>query len=107
MKTHAVITQWSAYSPYGAGREAFATGLAARRTAAHTRVYVSWNGDTEVAHWTVLAGAGSGAGLRALQPALRTGFETVIEVPATVTHVRVRGSDATGGTLATSALVSV
>ena len=33
MKTHAVITQWSAYSPYGAGREAFAAGLAARRTA--------------------------------------------------------------------------
>jgi 3-oxoacyl-[acyl-carrier-protein] synthase II len=33
MKTTAVITQWSAYSPYGAGREAFAEGLAARRSA--------------------------------------------------------------------------
>ena len=33
MKTGPVITQWSAYSPYGAGKEAFAEGLSARRTA--------------------------------------------------------------------------
>jgi hypothetical protein len=45
--------------------------------------------------------------LRALRPVARTGFETVIEVPAAVTHLRVRGSDGAGGTLATSALMAV
>jgi outer membrane protein assembly factor BamB len=81
--------------------------VAARRARGRATVYVSWNGDTRVAHWTVLAGEGSGAGLRALAPVVRGGFETVIEVPAAVTHVRVRGSDATGAALATSALLQV
>jgi len=60
-----------------------------------------------VASWTVLAGEGSSTGLRALRPVARTGFETVIEVPAAVTHLRVRASDHAGGTLAISAPLAV
>ncbi|HZL54576.1 MAG TPA: arylsulfotransferase family protein [Solirubrobacteraceae bacterium] len=93
----------AAWVSLGAG----APAVAAQRSAGRTSVYVSWNGDTRVSQWTVLAGEGSSTGLRALRPVARRGFETVIEVPAAVTHVRVRGSDAAGRTLATSALVRV
>jgi hypothetical protein len=98
---------YRAYRAPWAGGGAGAPAVAARRGSAHTSVYVSWNGDTRVASWTVLAGEGSSTGLRALRPVARTGFETVIEVPAAVTHLRVRGSDGAGGTLATSALMAV
>jgi hypothetical protein len=79
----------------------------ARRGATTTKVYVSWNGDTRVAHWTALAGTAASADLQPLAAVARRGFETVLEVPAAVTQVRVRGSDAGGATLATSALVAV
>ena len=81
--------------------------VAVRRGGTHTSVYVSWNGDTRVTNWTILAGEGSSARLRALRPVLRQGFETLIVVPSAVTHLRVRGSDATGRALAASALVAV
>jgi hypothetical protein len=98
---------YRAYRAPWASTGAGAPAVAARRRGRGTDVYVSWNGDTQVAQWTVLAGEGSSRGLRALRPVTRGGFETVIEVPASVTHVRVRGSDAAGSTLATSALVAV
>jgi hypothetical protein len=100
---------YRAYRAPWAGVGAGAPAVATRRGrgSAQTSVYVSWNGDTRVAWWTVLAGEGSGAGLRALRPVARTGFETVIEVPAAVTHLRVRASDHAGGTLAISAPLAV
>jgi len=81
--------------------------VAARRAGTHTDVYVSWNGDTRVARWTALVGSGASAVLRPLAPVARSGFETVLEVPAAVTRMRALGSDAGGATLATSALVHV
>jgi hypothetical protein len=101
---------YRAYRAPWAGLGVGAPAVAARRGSAQTSVYVSWNGDTRVAWWTVLAGEGSSAGLRSLRPVARTartGFETLIEVPATVTHLRVRASDRAGGTLATSSPLAV
>jgi hypothetical protein len=98
---------YRAYRAPWAGHGAGLPAVAARRGSGQNSVYVSWNGDTRVAWWTVLAGEGSGARLRALRPVARTGFETLIEVPPTVTHLQVRASDRAGGTLATSAPLAV
>jgi hypothetical protein len=84
-----------------------APAVAARRSRTRTDVYVSWNGDTRVARWTALAGSTASPVLQALAPVARTGFETVLEVPAAVTRLRVLGSDAGGRTLATSGLLRV
>jgi hypothetical protein len=47
-------------------------------------VYASWNGATQVAAWQVLAGTRPGA-MRPIAEAARTGFETAIALPASVT----------------------
>ena len=44
-------------------------------------VYASWNGATDVAHWEVLAGPAGGS-MRVIAASPRTGFETLIAVPA-------------------------
>lgn len=67
-------------------------------------VYVSWNGATEVASWTVLAGrtaaalAGAGA-----QP--RAGFETIIPVDSDGPYFAVAAHDSSGRPLGQSATV--
>jgi len=69
-------------------------------------VYVSWNGDTRVTNWSVLAGS-SPADLRPIGSAVRTGFETGMRLPRGLTHLRVQATDAAGRVLATSALTRV
>ncbi|KAF2764692.1 hypothetical protein EJ03DRAFT_339586 [Teratosphaeria nubilosa] len=55
-----------------------------------TRVYVSWNGATEVAGWEVWGG-GSEGGLRCVKTVGKAGFETEVEVvEAGVEFVRVQ-----------------
>ena len=98
---------YRAYRAPWASVGAGAPAVAARRAGTHTNVYVSWNGDTRVERWTALVGSGASAVLRPLAPVARSGFETVLEVPAAVTRVRALGSDAGGRTLATSTLVRV
>ncbi len=74
---------------------------AARTLNGRTTVYASWNGATEVASWTVLAGA-SGARLHPVATRSRTGFETAIPVAPGNGSFRVQARDATGRVLGTS-----
>ncbi len=67
------------------------------------RVYVSWNGATEVARWQVLAGR-SRKHLRPVRTVRKRGFETSAPVPS-VPWLAVRALDRGGRALATSRTV--
>jgi Arylsulfotransferase (ASST) len=68
-------------------------------------VYVSWNGATNVARWSVLAV--SSAGRLAPVAALGTsGFETTIPLPSASRYLAVQALDAQGNVLATSRTVA-
>ena len=86
------------WSAAGEGRPSIA---ARRRGAAATQLWVSWNGDTQVRHWQVLAGSSNGA-LRALATQPRSGFETAITLAGRPQRLAVRGLDARGRPLAIS-----
>lgn len=66
------------------------------------KVYVSWNGATEVAAWRVETGARPGAMHTATQSP-RTGFETVLSVLHPGRYLAARALNAHGKVLATSA----
>ncbi len=70
-------------------------------------VYASWNGATQVASWTVLAGPSSGS-LRPVASAPRTGFETPIALPAGTTGpvLEVEALDGAGNVLGVSQAAS-
>ncbi len=74
---------------------------AARRTAAGTTVYASWNGATKVASWRVLAGEGST--FSAVASAPRSGFESSIPLGGSHSSYEVQALDASGRVLGTSA----
>jgi hypothetical protein len=80
--------------------------VAARRAATRSTAYVSWNGDTGVTHWTPLVGTTAG-NLTALRAVARTGFETALQIPSAYTRLRVRGTDASGRTVTTTAVTSL
>jgi Arylsulfotransferase (ASST) len=67
-------------------------------------VYVSWNGATDVATWTVLAG-NNRSGLATVGSQPRAGFETVISVDSEGPYFAVTAQDATGRQLGRSAVV--
>jgi Arylsulfotransferase (ASST) len=67
-------------------------------------VYVSWNGATDVATWTVLAGK-TRSGLATVGSQPRTGFETVISVDSEGPYFAVTAQDAAGRQLGRSAVV--
>jgi hypothetical protein len=76
--------------------------VAVRRAAAGAlRVYVSWNGATDVARWRLESGRAARA-LRTLREVAGHGFETVIAAPASARVVRVVALDARGRALAAS-----
>jgi hypothetical protein len=64
-------------------------------------VYASWNGATDVASWTVLAGSTTGH-MTAVASGARTNFETMIATPGPERYVAVQALDASGVVLATS-----
>ncbi|MDQ5894094.1 MAG: Aryl-sulfate sulfotransferase [Actinomycetota bacterium] len=64
-----------------------------------SRVWVSWNGDTRVRTWRVLAG---GATLAYAGEAPRDGFETVVPVTGQPARFRLVGLDANGKVLGRS-----
>jgi hypothetical protein len=66
-------------------------------------VYASWNGATEVASWRVLAGSSPGS-LAPVATAPKSGFETAIATPASVTgdYVAVQALAGSGTVLGTS-----
>ena len=67
-----------------------------------TRVAVSWNGATDVAHWLVAAGPDL-ADLSNVASSARTGFETTITVHTTQPAIEVIALDAHGTTLGSTA----
>ena len=103
----------SGYSSYRAFRFPWqATGEAAPRIAAErhgahaTNLWVSWNGDTQVARWLVLGAAATGA-LTPLGTYPRTAFETAIQIEGLPRRLAVRGLDASGHPLGTSATLEL
>lgn len=83
-----------------------APAVAARRRSGGATVYASWNGATNVASWTVLAGQ-SRSSLAPVGSRRRTGFETAIAVPHSGPYFAVQPHDAVGRVLARSATVAV
>ncbi len=79
---------------------------AARRSAAGTTVYASWNGATEVSSWRVLGGARPGT-LRAFATAPRSGFETAIRVGSAGSYFQVQALNARGRVIGSSRLFTV
>ena len=69
------------------------------------RVYVSWNGATDVARWRLEVSSSRGA-LRTVRTVADTGFETLLHAPASAQRVAVEAIDARGRVLATSRVVS-
>lgn len=93
---------WSATAP---GSPALA---AVRSPGAHggRTLYVSWNGATDVASWRVLAGR-SPAALTPVVDVAKSGFETAIALPASVTahYLAVQALDASGALIGASPAV--
>jgi hypothetical protein len=79
--------------------------IAATRSGAGTKVWASWNGDTEVTQWLVLGGGKSGA-LVPLGTFSRTGFETRMHVSGAPKRIVVRGLDASGALVGQSATIT-
>jgi hypothetical protein len=70
------------------------------------RIYVSWNGATEVARWDVLAGA-SPQQLGTVKTVAKKGFETSLLLPVKSSYVAVRAVGRDGRTLASSSLLKL
>jgi hypothetical protein len=68
-------------------------------------VYVSWNGDTQVKSWQILAGSGPSSLHPVGQPRGKTAFETKISVRTAAPRVAVQARDGSGKVLATSPTV--
>jgi hypothetical protein len=68
-------------------------------------VYASWNGDTQVASWQVLAGSSSSSLRPVGQPKDKTTFETRITVNTAAPLVAAQARDRSGKVLATSPAV--
>ena len=68
------------------------------------KVYVSWNGATEVATWQVLAGSGPDE-LESVGSVPRKGFETAVTLQTGEPYLAVRAEDGSGKELATSRAV--
>ena len=79
---------------------------AARHRSGGATVYASWNGATDVASWTVLAGT-SQSGLTQAGSARKSGFETAIAVPSKGPYFAVQAHDAHGHALSRSAPVKI
>lgn len=85
------------------------TGLpavAARRRPGGATVYASWNGATEVASWTVLAGS-TKTGLAKVASARKSGFETAMAVAARGPYFAAEALDARGRILSRSLPVRI
>jgi hypothetical protein len=75
--------------------------VAERVSEAEVKIYVSWNGATQVAAWEVLSGPGPGR-LKSLGRVRRNGFETAITVHTGEPYVAVQAKHGSGHVLGTS-----
>jgi Arylsulfotransferase (ASST) len=102
------LSNWS-YRDYRfpwVGQPLTPPAVAARRAGAATRVWVSWNGSTEVAAWRMLAGPTASHVIPVTGPKGKTGFETEISLPQPYKWVAVQALSASGTVLATSTPVA-
>src|SRR3954447_9536324 len=78
---------------------------AARPSGKRTRVYMSWNGATQVAGYRIFAGRSSHKLELAVKRARKAGFETAKTIRSAGPVVKVQALDASGHVLATSRAV--
>lgn len=74
---------------------------AVRTSRGKATVYASWDGDTQVTGWRVLAGSNAKT-LKAVATASKTGFETTIPLTSTYRAYKVQALDGKGHVLRTS-----
>jgi hypothetical protein len=80
--------------------------VAVRRRTGGAAVYTSWNGATEVASWTVLAGK-TAASMNPVGSATKAGFETTIAVSDTGPYFAAQPHDEAGRVLSRSRTVKL
>jgi outer membrane protein assembly factor BamB len=100
-------TDYVSYRAYRApwvGEGSGVPDAALRRAGTGLLAYASWNGDTRVARWVVNAGT-TPANLQPIGAVARSGFETAMRIPRSLTHVRLSAVDAGGRTLGISRLL--
>jgi hypothetical protein len=97
---------YRAYRVPWTGTAAGTPAIAIERGRSHNRAFVSWNGDTRVTRWIALTGP-SESSLTPIGSVARTGFETGMRLSRDVVALAVRGVDAGGATIGTSALLRV
>ncbi len=73
------------------------------RDGSGSKVWMSWNGDTRVREWRILAGSSRGK-LEVVATVARSGFETRADLPRAYAYYRVVGLDAEGKVLGRSNL---
>jgi hypothetical protein len=83
------------------GRPAQPPDVSVVRSGQSAKVYVSWNGDTEVVRWRVLGGSAPNA-MSEIGVAPRAGFETMITLNKAPAWIAVQGLGSSGHTLGTS-----
>jgi EmrB/QacA subfamily drug resistance transporter len=79
--------------------------VVARRSTGKTRVYVSWNGATQVVSWRVMAGESAGR-LAVVASADKSGFQTAIPVARSYASLEVQALDSSGKVIGTSQMLS-
>jgi hypothetical protein len=97
----AEVDSYRAFRYEWTGRPVDRPAVVARRVAGGTRVFVSWNGATEVARWRVLAGPDASRLARVAEVPKRE-FETAVGVPSTARLFLVQALDAQGRVLRAS-----
>jgi hypothetical protein len=79
----------------------YAPNGAVRNNRGKATIYASWNGDTQVVSWRVLAGTSANS-LKAVATAAKTGFETTIPLSSSFKVYKVQALDAHHHVLRTS-----
>jgi Arylsulfotransferase (ASST) len=88
------------------GIPGYPPAVASRRDPGNrVRVYVSWNGDTQVTSWQILAGTSPSSLHPVGRPMSKTGFQTKITVTTAARWVAAQARDSSGKVLATSQAV--
>ena len=89
------------------GQPSYPPSLAVKQSAnGQPTAYVSWNGSTETTRWIVLSGS-SPANLSFAESAVKSGFETAIQVSGADKYYAAQAIDAHGNILGVSNVVSV
>jgi hypothetical protein len=100
---HFPNVSYRAYKESWTGIPGYAPKIAVKTKSGRTTAYASWNGDTQVAKWRVLAGSSK---LKAAATKSKNGFETAIKLSRSAKKYEVEALDRRGHVLGTSKVVS-